>query len=88
MIQKKHNYTKEERSNYNSFKKRVGICRDIMKPTVYINPIEPSNFTYEPVYCYNFGCGKQLTPMETRYGNKCLSCTGKKRPDPTYFIKH
>jgi hypothetical protein len=85
---KDHKYSKEERSSYFGFRNRVGLCKSIEKPTVYINPYkELPIFTHVEVYCSTFGCGKVLTPMETRYGNKCLNCMGKHKIDPTKFIK-
>ncbi len=45
------------------------------------------DFTHEPVYCRTFGCGQILRLEESRYGDKCFTCSGNKKIDPTIFIK-
>jgi len=56
---------------------RWDINKSIVDTKVMILP----NFTHEPVYCKTFGCGKVLSLVETRYGDKCISCQGKQNPN-------
>lgn len=37
----------------------------------------------EPVHCREFGCGRQLTPQESLYGNKCIHHSKTEKPCST-----
>ena len=40
----------------------------------------------EPRYCSTFGCGKELSLDESRFGGKCVHCQNKKKLDITIFV--
>lgn len=38
-------------------------------------------YKIEPEICKHFGCGKHLTPEESRHGDYCMQHLGKKKID-------
>ena len=38
-----------------------------------IEPVDEETLIIDEVYCSIFGCGKKLTLIEKRYGNKCFN---------------
>lgn len=56
--------------------------------------VPPSIFNFkgtdtdEPVHCSFFGCGRKLSLIESMAGDRCTSCMGKVKIDPTCFASH
>ena len=40
---------------------------------IKVEPVDEERLVIEEVYCSIFGCGKKLTLIEKRYGNKCFN---------------
>ncbi len=78
----KQYYSKEERKEYDA-KRYEMFKKNYSKESVWYNEVEED----EPIkiICSVFGCGKELTPTERLFGNKCFTHQGKDQ-DVTYLF--
>lgn len=83
-VKKADSYSKEQRRIYNSVYKAVkkSLSHSDCEPV----PLMTLPLTGTEIYCSTYGC-RRLTPEETLYGNQCIDCQGKQKPDPTIRVK-